>query len=405
VEEAMDGGIAPATERNVARLSFGLIVAMAIACGVAVANIYYNQPMLGAIKRDFPNSVWAGFVPTATQIGYGLGLFLLVPLGDLMDRRRLFVGQFLLLGAASLCASFAPSVVALVLTSLVVGICATVAQQIIPFAASLATPERRGGVIGTVMAGLLCGILLSRLLAGFVATYAGWREMFRLGLPMAIAGAAAMAIVLPRNYPHTGMSYIAALKSLIHLWASEPVLRRASLMQAAVFGSFSVFWTILALHLEEPEFHLGADAAGLFGALGAIGVLAAPLAGRLADRRGSELVLCLGAALMVASWLLFGFWDSLSGLIIGVIVLDLGTQSTVVSNQHLIYALRPEARNRLNTVFMTVMFTGGAFGSIGATLAWETGGWLPVCAFGALLALAALIIQMAGRSLVVAGTT
>jgi len=377
---------------------------MAVACGVAVANIYYNQPMLGVIERDFPGSTWVGFVPTATQIGYGLGLFLLVPLGDLMDRRRLIVSQFLLLGAASFFASLAPSSIVLIVASLVVGICATVAQQIIPFAASLATPERRGSVIGTVMAGLLCGILLSRVLAGFVATFAGWREMFRLGLPIACAGAVAMAIVLPKNYPHTGMSYVAALKSLVHLWIGEPVLRRASLMQAAMFGSFSAFWTILALHLEEPKFHLGADAAGLFGILGAIGVLAAPLAGRLADRRGTELVLCLGAALMVVSWLLFGLWDSLPGLIIGVVALDLGTQSTVVSNQHLIYALRPEARNRLNTVFMTMMFTGGALGSIGATLAWETGGWGAVCGLGAMLALAALFIQKAGRLAIAAGT-
>lgn len=400
----MSGGNARSPNDGTVALSFGLILSMAVACGVAVANIYYNQPMLGVIERDFPGSTWVGFVPTATQIGYGLGLFLLVPLGDLMDRRRLIVSQFLLLGAASFFASLAPSSIVLIVASLVVGICATVAQQIIPFAASLATPERRGSVIGTVMAGLLCGILLSRVLAGFVATFAGWREMFRLGLPIACAGAAAMAIVLPKNYPHTGMSYVAALKSLVHLWIGEPVLRRASLMQAAMFGSFSAFWTILALHLEEPKFHLGADAAGLFGILGAIGVLAAPLAGRLADRRGTELVLCLGAALMVVSWLLFGLWDSLPGLIIGVVALDLGTQSTVVSNQHLIYALRPEARNRLNTVFMTMMFTGGALGSIGATLAWETGGWGAVCGLGAMLALAALFIQKAGRPAVAAGT-
>lgn len=400
----MSGGNARSPNDGTVALSFGLILSMAVACGVAVANIYYNQPMLGVIERDFPGSTWVGFVPTATQIGYGLGLFLLVPLGDLMDRRRLIVSQFLLLGAASFFASLAPSSIVLIVASLVVGICATVAQQIIPFAASLATPERRGSVIGTVMAGLLCGILLSRVLAGFVATFAGWREMFRLGLPIACAGAVAMAIVLPKNYPHTGMSYVAALKSLVHLWIGEPVLRRASLMQAAMFGSFSAFWTILALHLEEPKFHLGADAAGLFGILGAIGVLAAPLAGRLADRRGTELVLCLGAALMVVSWLLFGLWDSLPGLIIGVVALDLGTQSTVVSNQHLIYALRPEARNRLNTVFMTMMFTGGALGSIGATLAWETGGWGAVCGLGAMLALAALFIQKAGRPAVAAGT-
>jgi predicted MFS family arabinose efflux permease len=389
---------------DVVPLGTGLLLAMAVACGIAVANIYYNQPMLGVIKRDFAGSASAGLIPTATQIGYGLGLFLLVPLGDIMDRRRLIVGQFLLLGAASFAASLAPTAFALILASLLVGICATVAQQIIPFAASIATPERRGSTIGTVMAGLLCGILLSRLLAGFVATYDGWREMFRLGMPMAVIAAVAMAITLPRDYPHTGMPYAAAIKSLIHLWGSEPVLRRASLMQAGMFASFSAFWTILALHLEEPKFHLGADAAGLFGLVGAVGILAAPLAGRLADRRGTELVLCVGAVLTLASWLLFVLWDSLAGLVIGVIALDLAMQSTLISNQHLIYALRPEARSRLNTVFMTAMFIGGAAGSIGATLAWERAGWAAVCGFGVILALTALVLQKAGRPVREPGT-
>jgi len=379
-------------------LSVWLILTMAIACGVAVANIYYNQPMLGVIKREFSGSWWVGLIPTATQIGYGLGLFLLVPLGDLMDRRRLIVVQFIILGLASFAASLAPSAAGLVGASLIVGACASVAQQIIPFAASLAAPERRGGTIGMVMAGLLCGILLSRLLSGFVATYAGWREMFQLGLPISIAGAIAMAIALPRNYPHSGLGYPEAIKSLLHLWVSEPKLRRASLMQAAVFASFSAFWTVLALHLEEPHFNLGADAAGLFGVVGAVGVIAAPLAGRLADKRGSGLVLRLGAIFVVASWFLFASWDQLAGLVVGVIIMDLGAQSTMISNQHMIYDLHPEARSRLNTVFMTTMFSGGAFGSIGGVIAWDSGGWLAVCAFGAALALAALSVQALGQA-------
>jgi predicted MFS family arabinose efflux permease len=221
--------------------------------------------------------------------------------------------------------------------------------------------------------------------------------MFQLGMPMAVVAAGAMAIALPRNYPHTGMPYAAAIKSLVNLWAAEPVLRRASLMQAGMFASFSAFWTILALHLEEPKFNLGADAAGLFGIVGAVGILAAPIAGRLADRRGTELVLCVGAVLTLASWFLFGWWDSLIGLVVGVVALDLAMQSTLISNQHLVYALRPEARSRINTIFMTVMFIGGAVGSIGATLAWEKAGWMAVCGFGVMLALAALVLQKAGR--------
>jgi len=376
------------------RLSFGLTLTMAIACGLAVANIYYNQPMLGVIKREFSGSWWVGLIPTATQIGYGLGLFLLVPLGDITDRRRLIVWQFALLGVASFAASLAPSAAVLIVASLVVGACASVAQQIIPFAASLAAADKRGSAIGTIMAGLLCGILLSRLLSGVVATYAGWREMFQLGLPISVGGAIAMAIVLPRNYPHSNLKYAEALKSLVHLWIAEPTLRRASLMQAAIFASFSAFWTVLALHLEEPNFNLGADAAGLFGVVGAVGVIAAPIAGRLADQRGSGLVLRIGAGLVAISWLLFAAWDHLAGLVAGVIIMDLGAQSTMISNQHMIYALRPEARSRLNTVFMTTMFVGGAFGSIGGIGAWEGGGWLAVCCFGVTLALVALFVQI-----------
>jgi len=387
----------------VAPLGRTLILTMAVVCGIAVANNYYNQPMLGIMKREFPDSIWVGFVPTATQVGYAVGLFALVPLGDLMDRRKLIVGQLLLLGAASLAASLAPTALTLVIASLFVGVFSTAAQQIVPFAAALATPENRGATIGTVMAGLLGGILLSRVLAGFVATYAGWREMFALGLPMALGAAVAMAATLPRDHPHSEMAYGAAIKSLLHLWNAEPVLRRASLMQAAMFASFSAFWTILAYHLEEPPFHLGAGAAGLFGIAGIAGVLAAPFAGRLADRRGSELVLSLSAALMLASWFVFGFWGSLIGLIVGVIALDLAAQSAIISNQHLIYALRPEARNRLNTVFMTAMFIGGATGSIGAMFAWEHGGWNAVCGFGALLALAALFFQRSGRTVIASG--
>jgi len=378
-------------------LGRGLTFAMAATCGIAVANIYYNQPMLGIILRDFADPTLTGLVPTSAQLGYAIGLFLLVPLGDMMDRRRLIVGQFLALAVALLLAAMAPTIHVLLLANLLVGIGSTVAQQIIPFAAALAMPQRRGRTIGALMSGLLGGILLSRTIAGFVATHEGWRAMFWLAVPLALAAAAWMAVILPRNHPHAGIRYGAALSSLIHLWRAEPALRGAALKQGAQFAGFSAFWAILALHLEEPRFGLGADIAGLFGIVAMVGVSAAPLAGRLADRRGPHLVISLAAVLALLSWILFGLWNAVPGLIVGVILLDFAVQSAMVSNQHIVFALRPEARNRLNTIYMTSIFLSGSLGSAGATVVWHHGGWLAVSAYGAALALLSLGLEVVFR--------
>jgi predicted MFS family arabinose efflux permease len=376
-------------------LGRGLTLAMAVAAGVGAANIYYNQPMLGIMERDLPGATTA-LVPTATQLGFAAGLFLLVPLGDIMERKRLIVVQFTTLALALAFAAAAPSAGLLVVASLLVGLLSTVAQQVVPLAAQLATPERRGATIGAVMSGLLCGILLSRTLAGFVGVHAGWRAMFWLSVPLALALALLMAAVLPRSAPEPGPSYGALLGSLGALWREFAKLRRAAITQGLLFGAFSAFWTILALRLQQPPFALGAGIAGLFGIVGAVGVLVAPIAGRISDRHGPEPVILLGATLTLGAWATFGFWGTIAGLIVGVILLDFGVQSALVSNQHIIYALRPEARSRLNTVFMGIMFLGGAIGSAGATWAWDQGGWTAVSVFGAALAAAAVLIQLAG---------
>lgn len=370
---------------------------MAVACGMSVANIYYNQPMLGIIESTFPGQKSVtGFVPTATQLGYALGLLFLVPLGDRIERRLLIVMQFVALTLSLAAVALAPNAWPLVIASVLVGVSSSVAQQILPFAAELAAPNRRGATIGIVMSGLLCGILFGRALAGAVAVHYGWRAMFWLGLLLAISVGLLLAVVLPKSLPKTQASYGELLKSLATLWREEPALRRATMTQACVFGSFSALWTTLALHLDA-QYHLGADVAGLFGIIGAVGVLFAPIAGKIADRRGPHFVIGLASITMLVSWLVFGAWGMVAGLIAGVVLLDFGAQGAQVSNQHVIQALRPEARNRLNAIMMSGMFMGGALGSAGASLAWGFAGWAAVCALGAGFAAIALGVHASGR--------
>ncbi len=366
---------------------------MAIACGVAVASIYINQPLLGLLELAFPgHQALVRMVSTATQLGYAVGLFLLVPLGDIVERRRLILGQLVVLAVALALATVAPGAAMLVAASVLVGVSATLAQQIVPFAAELAAPERRGRTVGTVMSGLLLGILLGRVVAGIVAHHAGWRAVFGLEVGLVAVTYVVLALTLPRRPPSLQVRYGALLASMLDLWREEPALRAATITQAALFASFIAFWTVLTLELDRA-YGLGAEASGLFGLVGAAGVLLAPVAGHSADRRGPRVVIRISIVVMLLSWLAFAFAHSIALLAVGVLLLDLGEQGAMISHQHVIYALRPEARGRLNTVYVGGMFFGSAAGSAVAVFAWDHGGWPAVCAFGACLCVAAFFGQ------------
>lgn len=361
-----------------------VVLAMAATCGLAVANIYYNQPMMAEMAASFGLPAGAaGAVPTAAQAGYALGLLFLAPLGDRLERRGLMLRLLAALVLALAAAAVAPSFAVLIAASFLTGALATVAQHVVPMAAHLATPERRGRVVGTIMAGLLIGILAARTVSGIVVELLDWRAMFWIAAGLMAANAIIVRLVFPKAEATSRLPYPQLMASLLDLFRRERVLREAAFGQAMLFGAFSIFWSTLTLHLASPAYHLGPAAAGLFGLIGIVGVLAAPLSGRLADRGNPRRMVGLGILLALASFAVFGlFGESLAGLVAGVILLDLGVQGAQISNQARIFALQPEARARINTIYMVTVFAGGALGSAAGTTAWTLGGWPAVTACG-----------------------
>ncbi|KYG05528.1 MFS transporter permease [Sorangium cellulosum] len=378
----------------------GLVWLMAAVSGATVANLYYNQPLLGDIARELGGAGGSlGLVPTMTQVGYAAGMLLLVPLGDSHERRRLIVVMAALASLALCGAALAPDLPWLIAASFAVGITSVVPQLILPFAAQLAPDEQRGRVVGMVMSGLLIGILLSRTVAGVVGTHLGWRAMFWAAAGLMIALGPVLRLALPAQPPAAAMSYPELLRSLGRLARSEPALRLHSALGALSFGAFSAFWATLALYLQSmPERH-GPQVAGFFGLVGVAGAAAAPLVGRYADVRGDRRINALALGVLLASfgvlWLLGG---GLWGIALGVVLLDLGAQANQISNQARVYALRPEARSRMNTIYMTTYFVGGAAGAWLGTAAWTRWGWLGVCAAGGAMSAAALGLLWAGST-------
>lgn len=391
-----EAGLADPSANAVTELPRRTIVLMAAACGVSAANIYYNQPLLGDFARAFGATQFrAGLVATAAQVGYGLGMLFLVPLGDSVDRRRLVLGLTLVCALALVGTAFAPTLGVLIVMQLLVGACAMSAQLLIPLAVDLTPAPLRGRTIGTLMAGLLAGILLARTVGGVVGDRAGWRVTFGIAALAMVALAIALARGLPRVAPPADrLGYGALMRSLPTLLRDHPPLWAASIVSAVSFGCFIGFWTVLSFLMAE-RFHRGASEAGLFGIVGLIGALGAPLAGRLSDRRGTSFTIVVALLLTIASFALMGSWVTFAGLIVGVLAMDLGVQSIQVAGQSTVMALAPAARGRLNTLYMVARFTGGAAGSAIAAALWTRYRWPGVCG-GAIVALSlGLIVQIA----------
>ncbi|MCC3575274.1 MAG: MFS transporter [Microcoleus sp. PH2017_40_RAT_O_B] len=357
---------------------------MAITTGIAVANIYYNQPLLVEMGRSFHASIQqVGFIPMLTQIGYALGMLLFVPLGDMIERRILIATLLAATACALVSAAMSPSIVWLAASSLAIGITTVVPQLILPFAAHLAKPGERGKVVGKVMSGLFVGILVARTVSGWIGESLGWRAMYWIASGLIIVLAVAVLRLLPKSQSSLKMSYPKLMQSLLGLIRDQPVLREASVIGAMSFGAFSAFWSTLAFLLEQPPYHYGSQIAGMFGLVGVVGAVAAPAVGGLTDSKNPRLTVGIAITISSSGFLvLWLFGNHLWGLIIGVILLDLGAQSALVSNQARIYSLLPEAQSRLNTVYMVSYFMGGALGSTLGIYGWSQLQWNGVCLVG-----------------------
>lgn len=404
----------PVPRQEPPALGRGLLFLMATATGLSVAGNYFAQPLLDLIGRDLHvGSTLAGLVVTAAQAGYALGLILLVPLGDVTDRRRLSVGLFVATAAFLALTAAAPNGPVLLAGTVLTALASVGAQVVVPYAAGLAAPEERGRVVGVVMSGILLGGLLARTASGALSELGGWRTIYWVNA-LLMAG---MAVLLHRRLPRlpagtgtaagtgtpavtgtAGMSYPALLRSTVALLRDEPVLRRRSALGALSLASYSVQLTALTFLLARPPYGWSESAIGLFGLVGAVGVVTMTFAGRLNDRGHVQAVTGAGVVLLTGSWVVLGVaGESLPWLVAGIVGLNVAQQAVLNSNQAVVYAIRPDARNRINSAFMTSFFAGGAAGSALTSVVWARGGWPAVSALGAVLAGGTVVLWVAER--------
>lgn len=371
-----------------ASINPGLTFLLAITVAVAVGNLYYLHPLMGSVARSLHVSESAlGLAASVGQIGQTLGMLFLLPLGDIRNRRSLILIALLGSAAALLAVAFAPGILLLQLAIFLVGATTFSTHLTVSFAASLAAPHERGKVVGTVMSGLLIGILATRVFSGYVGALLGWRAVYAIGASLLVLLSVVLYRLLPNDTPRAGIRYPALLRSMWTLWKGLPDLREASLFGFLTFACFGTFWVTLTFHLEGAPFHYGSGTIGLFGLIGIVGALGASAAGRLADRTNPRFTSGMGIVVLLFAFLIMltsptGLW----ALIAGIVLLDLGIQATHISNQSRIYALDEAARSRINAVYVVMYFAGGAIGSAVGTWVYHWAGWVGVCILGSLFA-------------------
>ena len=376
-------------------LSKPVLYLMSAGAGLVVANNYYNQPLLNLIAKDFGVSESAvSNIPLFTQLGYAFGLLFIIPLGDKFPRKKMVMIDFVVIIISLLAMAIAPSLLILIISGFLVGFSCVVPQVFVPMAAQLAKPENKGSTIGIVMSGLLIGILGSRFISGYVGEYLGWRAMYYAAAAIMLILWLLLKLKLPELQPDFKGSYKELMQSTWHYFKKESPVRLAAARGALGFAGFSAFWTTLVFVMED-NFNYGSGVAGSFGLLGIGGALAATVMGKLSDKMNKNRLITIATIIMVLAWVIFEFsGNSIIGMVIGVLLVDMGLQSLHITNQNIIFSKNQEARNRINTIYMVGYFVGGALGTTTGAYAWEIYHWTGVATLGLIYTLIILILHI-----------
>ncbi len=371
---------------------------MSVSAGLIVANLYYNQPLLHQISVTFKVSESAvSNVPLATQLGYAMGLLFIIPLGDKISNKKILRYDFLLMILSLVAAALSETILLLVISSFFIGFTSAIPQLFVPMAAQLAEEKTRGRAIGIVMSGLLIGILGSRVVSGLIGERFGWQMMYYAAAVLMVPLFIMLQLKLPKLVPEYKDSYGSLLKSIGFYFKTEPSVRLAGLRGGLAFAGLSAFWTTLVF-LMEDNFGYGSDITGAFGLFGIAGALAAAFVGKMSDKIDKRKIILYSALLLIVSWVVFLFsGNSIIGLIIGVVLVDLGLQALHITNQNIIFSKNPEARNRVNTIYMVGFFIGGALGTALGAYAWEHFQWTGVSVLGISLSAIIAVVHLIFR--------